>query len=298
MRLLTAIAFLAFLNCSAQDSLVKKPIQIFSSDKAINAQTPETVGAGKMAFKVSHNFGDIAGDFGGLKNFFGLDNTTDVRIGFEVGLTRNFDLIAARSKGASLRQQQWELAMKWRMIEQAENGAPLSVALFVNHVVATNKASTFPNRENSYKGFTERSSNAFQLILAKRFGNFSLQLNPTVVTRGYSISYDQGTMFALGGAMRIPIVQNRVNLLFDYFHPFRKEAVEDSFRINDNIRFYDPLGFGLEFITSGHHFRINFTNATEILENRFIPRTITSWGDGQFRWAFTISRNFRLWLAK
>jgi hypothetical protein len=126
-------------------------------------------------------------------------------------------------------------------------------------------------------------------------GKISLQLNPTVVTRGYSISYDQGTMFALGGAVRVPIIESRLNLLVDYFHPFRSEAVEDSFRINDNIEFHDPLGIGFEFLTSGHAFRLNFTNATEILENRFIPRTITSWGDGQFRWCFTISRNFRLW---
>ncbi|HQV60653.1 MAG TPA: DUF5777 family beta-barrel protein, partial [Chitinophagaceae bacterium] len=62
-----------------------------------------------------------------------------------------------------------------------------------------------------------------------------------------------------------------------------------------NIRFFDPLGVGFEILTSGHIFRLNFTNATEIVENRFIPRTITSWGKGQFRWGFTISRNFTLW---
>jgi hypothetical protein len=105
-------------------------------------------------------------------------------------------------------------------------------------------------------------------------------------------------MFALGGAIRVPVIENRLNLLVDYFHPFRKEAVEDSFRVNENIRFYDPLGVGLEFITSGHHFRLNFVNNTEILENRFIPRTISSWGKGQFRWCFTISRTFTLWREK
>ncbi len=285
---------LTCVQLNAQDSLQKKPIPIFNSEKAINANTPETVGRGKMAFKVTHNFGDIASQFGGLKNFFGLDNSVDVKIGFEIGLGKNFDVIAARCKGASIRQQQWELGMKWKFIEQAVNGAPLSVALFANAVVATNARTSFANRENSYKGVTERLSNVFQLIIAKKIGKVSLQLNPTVVTRGYSVSYDQGTMFAMGGALKVPLVENRLNLLVDYFHPFRKEAVEDSFRIIENIKFYDPLGIGFEFLTSGHSFRLNFTNTTEILENRFIPRTITSWGDGQFRWCFTISRTFRI----
>lgn len=299
MRKLSAIILLfAGIQALAQDSMSKKPIKIFDSEKAINANTPETVGAGKMAFKVTHNFGDIGGKFGGLKNFFGLDNAVDVKIGFEIGLCKNLDLIAARCKGASLRQQQWELGVKWKLLQQEKNGTPVSLALFANAVVATNTASSFPNRENSYHGFTERMSNVFQLILAKKMGKVSAEILPMVVTRGYTISYDQGSMFALGGALRIPLVENRLNLLIDYFHPFRKEAVEDSFKIKDNIEFHDPLGIGFEILTSGHAFRLNFTNASEILENRFIPRTITSWGDGQFRWCFTISRMFRLWKPK
>jgi hypothetical protein len=121
----------------------------------------------------------------------------------------------------------------------------------------------------------------------------SLQLNPTLVTRNYAISYDQKTFFALGGAIRLPL-SARVNLIVDYFAPFRKQAVEDSFRVKNNLRFYNPLGIGFEILTSGHVFHLNFTNATEILENRFIPRTISSWGKGQFRWGFTISRRFSL----
>ena len=288
------------LQLAAQDSKEKKAVQIFSSEKTINANTPETVGKGKMAFKVSHSFGDIAGKAGGIKNFFGLDNSTDVRIGFQVGLGKHFDVIAARAKGAGLQQRSFELGFKYKLMEQLENDPshPLSVALFANTAIATNKASSFPNQDNSYKDFSDRVSNVLQLIIAKKMGKVSLQLNPTFLTRGYAISYDQKSMFALGGAIRLPLVANRLNLIVDYFHPFRREAVEDSFRIKDNIKFSDPLGIGFEIITSGHIFRLNFTNATEILENRFIPRTISSWGKGQFRWGFAISRNFTLWRDK
>jgi hypothetical protein len=125
-----------------------------------------------------------------------------------------------------------------------------------------------------------------------------VELDPTLVTRSYAISYDQKSFFALGGAIRMPLVKNRLNLLVDYFHVFRKEAVEDSFLVNNNLRFYNPLGIGFEILTPGHVFRLNFTNATELLENRFIPRTVSSWGKGQFRWGFTISRNFVIWRGK
>ena len=299
-RILLIAGLTISLHSSSQESKDKKPVQILSSEKTINATTPETVGKGKMAFKVSHNFGDIGGKAGGIKNFFGLDNSTDVRIAFQVGLGEKLDAIVARTKGAGLQQRAIELGLKYKLLEQMENDPShlVSVALYANTAIATNDANSFPNQDNSYKDFSDRVSNILQLIIARKMGKISLQLNPTFLTRGYAISYDQKSMFALGGAIRVPLVENRLNLLVDYFHPFRREAVEDSFKVNDNIEFSDPLGVGFEFITSGHTFRLNFTNNTEILENRFIPRTITSWGKGQFRWAFTISRTFTLWRNK
>lgn len=299
-RILLIAGLTISLHSLSQESKDKKLVQIFSSEKTINATTPETVGKGKMAFKVSHNFGDIGGKAGGIKNFFGLDNSTDVRIAFQVGLGEKLDAIVARTKGAGLQQRAIELGLKYKLLEQMENDPShlVSVALYANTAIATNDANSFPNQDNSYKDFSDRVSNILQLVIARKMRKVSLQLNPTFLTRGYAISYDQKSMFSLGGAIRVPLVENRLNLLVDYFHPFRREAVEDSFKVNDNIEFSDPLGVGFEFITSGHTFRLNFTNNTEILENRFIPRTITSWGKGQFRWAFTISRSFTLWRDK
>ncbi len=297
MKFLLALSAVAFsFQSMAQD---KKPVEIFTSQKVINANTTETVGKGKMEFKVSHNFGDIGGSFGGLKNFFGLDNNTDVRIAFQTGIGKKLDLTFARSKGASLQQKLWEMGLKYQILQQLENDPshPFSLAIYGNAVIASNKTSSFPNQDNSYKGIAERTSNAFQIILARKFGKISLQLNPTLVTRGYSISYDQRTIFAMGGALKIPLTR-RFNFIVDYFHPFRSKSSKDSFLLKDNIRFSDPLGIGLEVVTGRHVFHLNFTNATELLENRFIPRTITSWGRGQFRWGFTISRQFTLWKPK
>lgn len=276
-----------------------RPVEIFSSQKVINANSTEVVPKGKMEFKVMHNFGDIAGSGGGLKNFFGLDNAQDIRIAFEIGVGEKTDVTFARAKGAGQQGRFYEISIKHQLLRQFENdpSRPISLALFMNAAVASNKASAFDNLDHSFRSFSDRLSETFQLIIARKMGKVSLQLNPTLVTRSYSISYDQKTIFALGGALRLPISQ-RVNFIVDYFHPFRSESSRDSFRINNNIKFYDPLGVGFEIITGRHVFHLNFTNATETLENRFIPRTISSWGKGQFRWGFTISRQFTLWKPK
>ncbi|MBM3415110.1 MAG: hypothetical protein FJY20_01425 [Bacteroidetes bacterium] len=287
------------LQLTAQDKKENKTVQVFSSTKTINARTPEVIGKGKLDFNVTHNFGDIGGSNGGIKRFFGLDNAADIRIAFTVGLGEHFDGSIARVKGAGPQQQLYEIGAKYQIMQQRENDPshPLSLAVFGNLVIAASPQNPFPNQDNSYDDLGDRTSNVLQLIIAKKMGKVSVQLNPTFVTRGYAITYDKKSMFALGGAVRLPL-GGRVNLLLDYFHPFRSDASKDSFRINDNIRFYDPLGVGFEILTSGHIFRLNFTNATEILENRYIPRTITSWGKGQFRWGFTISRKFTLWRDK
>lgn len=272
-----------------------KPVQIFSSERAIHANTTELVGKGRMQFLVTHNFDDIAGSRGGIKNFFGLDVTTDVRIGFEIGLGRKLDAIVSRAKAAGNISRIFELGFKYRFLQQTEdNSTPLSLALFVNNALSTMDASPVPTDENYFREFSDRNSQVVQLIVARRFGRVSLQLNPTFLHQGYVIPNDQQNIFALGGVIRFPVGRS-VNLIVDYFHPFRNEQSKDSLFSMKGLKFYDPLGLGVEILTAGHVFLLKFSNAREILENRFIPRTTTNWGDGQFRWCFTISRRFVLW---
>ncbi|MBK5269986.1 MAG: hypothetical protein JJE22_03125, partial [Bacteroidia bacterium] len=216
-----------------------------------------------------------------------------------IGLGKKLDLITARAKGAGPVQNLWQLGLKYLLLQQLENDPthPLSIALFADAVISSQKRSRLDNQENSFTSFTNRWSNVIQLILARKMGKVSLQLNPTYTTRIYSVSYDQDNIFAMGGAIRLPLGKS-LNLVLDYFHPFRNQSSTDSFAVNQNLKFYDPIGIGFEIITPGHIFHLNFTNATEILENRFIPRTTSNWSKGEFRWGFNISRTFVLWREK
>ena len=305
MRSITGFIFLlAGFNALSQDTASineppknKEPdyIWVFSSPKLINANTVEMTPKGILEFKVTHNFGDIAGKFGGIKNFFGLDGATDVRIGFQYGLSKKLNLIAARAKGAGTLKQLYELGLKYRLMQQANDSKhPLSVTIFANTVVSTMKENTVADQENSFDNFSDRLSQTLQLLIARKFGQVSLQVSPTLVNTNYVVPNDDKTIFALGGALRLP-VKGKFSLLLDYFHSFRSQESIDSFKTRD-IKFYDAIGVGVEFLTAGHVFHLNFTNATELLENRFIPRTTTTWGKGQYRWGFTVSRDFdMLW---
>lgn len=289
------------MNAVAQDSTMAPTansapteyLWVFSSPRLINANTVEMIPAGTLEFKVTHNFGDIAGQSGGIKNFFGLDAATDVRIGFQYGISKRFNVIAARAKGAGALRQLYEVGIRYRIAQQANDPRhPLSITLFANTVASTMTKSEIPGEPHSFNDFSDRLSQTAQLLIARKFGLLSLQVSPTFVHTNYVVPYDDKSIFALGGALRIPF-KGKFSLLLDYFHPFRSQASIDSFKTR-GTRFYDALGVGLEFLTAGHVFHLNFTNATEILENRFIPYTTTSWSKGQYRWGFTVSRDFDL----
>ena len=281
------------LDTKAASATEKKPVKVFMAQRLINANTVEVLPQGHLEFKVVHNFGDISGTFGGIKNAYGLDNSTDIKIAFLYGITKNLNVIVSRNKGNGNVLQLWELGFKYKFMQQMENdpSRPLSIAAFVNGVSSSQTASPDSSKENYYRKTSDRQSQTVQLMVARKFGRIlSLQLNPTYVHTNYVVKNDVNHVFALGAAIRVPIYKQFV-FIADYFHPFRSERSADSLRIK-GINFYDILGVGLELVTPGHVFHVNFTNTTSILENRFIPRTTSSWKRGQYRWGFTVARNF------
>jgi Membrane bound beta barrel domain (DUF5777) len=291
-------------------------VKIFNSERLINANTTEIVRKGKMDFKITHNFGDIAGNSGGIKNFFGLDASTDVRIGFHIGLSNRLNLNISHSKGDEqtfrgdsivrdfLVRKLYEVALKYQILRQYEHDPshPIALTLFVNTAISTMSAAKtgaviVPDKPNSFENFSDRMSEVFQVIISKKINKVSIQLNPTLVHYNYVPSYSDNNTFALGGAVRLP-VSNAMAIIVDYFHPFLSDTWKKNYTSLQGVKFYDALGVGLEIITAGHVFHMNFTNTTGILENQFIPYTTSSWGKGQFRWGFNVSRTFVLWREK
>jgi hypothetical protein len=269
-------------------------IATFKSTRIIQGSSTETLKKHELDFRVDHRFGDIGGQFGGTKTFFGMDNSTDIRIAFEYGVTDRLMIGISRSKGSGGLTQLYEGLAKYRLLQQTtDDHMPITVTLSGNTVASGATSSTVKSDASYFDKFSDRVSYTGQVIIGRKFNrNLSLALLPTLVHRNRVPYMDENDVFALGGGGRLKF-SKRMAVLVEYFYPFRSQETKDYFKANGR-QLYNPLSVGLEIETGGHVFHINFTNSTAILENQFIPETTTSWLQGQFRWGFNISRRFSL----
>jgi len=269
-------------------------IATYKSTRIIQGHSPETLKKRELDFRVAHRFGDLGGEYGGSKTFFGLDNSSDIRIAFEYGITDRLMVGIGRTKGSGSLTQLYEGLAKYRLLQQTtDDHIPLSVTLFGNAVVSAMTSSTVISDASYFGKFSDRMSYTAQVIVARKFNsNLSLTLLPTWVHRNRVAYMDENEVFALGAGGRWKF-SKRMGLLVEYFYPLRSQETKNYFKTQGR-ELYNPLAVGLELETGGHVFHISFTNSTAILENQFIPETRSSWLQGQFRWGFNISRRFSL----
>lgn len=283
------------------DSTVSKAYPIiatFKSPQIINSQSNETVHRNDLNFVVTHRFGDIAGSHGGTRNFFGLDQSTDIRIAFTYGVSDRLSIGIGRTKGApngtSTHQKElFDLNVKYRLLQQTtDNRMPVSLTIFGNGVISAMERLPLETSDAAFHRFSDRLSYTAQLIIARKFSKaLSLALLPAYVRRNYVPFGDMNNLYALGIGGRLKI-SARMAVIADHSLSLRTRESKNFFLQQKNFRFYNPLGLGLEMETGGHVFSVIFTNATAILENQFLAGTSTTWTKGQARWGFSISRAF------
>ena len=308
------LLILLFRSAAAQDDLAKlftdstadrQPVAAtFKSDRIVNAQSNETVHRHDLTVNISHLFDDLAGSHGGVKTFFGLDNSTDIKIGIDYGFTDRLMAGISRSKGAAeVRNgnvyfnsltQLWEGKLKYRLLRQTEdNHIPFALTLFANAMLSTRSALEDPSSDIHFQDFSDRWGFMGQIILARKFSrNISFAILPTYVRRNSVAFMDENDLFALGAGGRVKLT-SRTAILFDYFFPFRSKKSKDYFK-QQGVDFYPALSVGWEVETGGHVFHLSFSNATALLENQAIPYTTRSWLKGEFRLGFNIERTFTL----
>lgn len=279
-------------------------IATFKSTQIINGQSNETAHQHDLVFMVMHRFGDIAGANGGVEDFFGLDNSSDILIGFDYGLSDKLSVGLGRVKGApngtsTSQKQIVYLNLKYRLWQQTRDSSmPVSLSLFGNAAVSTMRKLDLITSDAHFTTIGDRMSYVAQVIFARKFNdNLSFSLSPTYVRRNYVPFMDMNNSLALGLGGRMKITK-RMAIIADYFHHFRSGESKDYFINQKSFSFYNPLGVGLEIETGGHVFNMIFTNATAILEQQFISNTSTSWSKGEFRWGFSITRTFTLFQPK
>ena len=264
-------------------------IATFKTTRLINTQTIEQVKHGELDFRISHHFDDIAGKAGGVQTLYGFDNVTDIRLSFDYGITDNWCVGFARSKGAYLHRQILDFSSKYKIISQRKNGGfPLTISAYVIAGLTTMKSSEDIYAVNYFKDkFSHRMNYVGQLIIARKItSGISLELLPTYIHRNYVHYTDKNELFALGIGGRIKFTK-RMGIVFDYYYVF------DKMRTPKN-GYYSPLGIGLEIETGGHVFHILFSNNKGLIESQFLTENHSSWLKGEFRLGFNISRIFNV----
>jgi hypothetical protein len=260
--------------------------KIFSTVHIINGHSTETLEARTWRYVIAHRFGDMAGEAGGIQSFYGLDNAADIRFGFEMGITDNLMIAIGRLKGAGNPFRSiLEGTAKYRFLTQrVDNKIPVSASLATTMFGSYMEASSDPASVTSFPEFAHRLAYGTQLSIARKFHDrFSAALMPTFVYRNLVDEFDQNALFSLGGAASV-MLTNKLGIVAEYFHNFDNEQRSSLFK--------NSLSFGLEWITFGHNFTINVTNARGFGEMQYIALNQSDWLQGQFRLGFTITRTF------
>ena len=275
--ILALLLFPIFSN--AQDDLLEgidtpaknqKVQSAFKALKIINLESTKIASKGDFYFIVAHRFASIKT---GVENGFGLDNAI-TQIKFIKGLANGLSVSAARSELA------YDFALKYMIINQLENGFPITVAGFSS--IAFNntlKPSNFPLMK-----FQDRIIYVQQILASRKFNEkLSLQLAPTVFHENFTtLDTQQNTQFAIGIGGRYKMTK-RLSLNMDYAAHLNRAS---------GSPYRDPLSIGLDLESGGHVFQMHFTSSQGIHEAAYLGNSTGNWATGDVYFGFNLSRVF------
>ncbi len=290
MKIISCFCFLTmFLNMPvlAQDDLLmqlqkdqapvpEKVLATFKGNKIINIQTNETVKKKNLDFRVNHLFGNIGKESGGgIHTLYGFDQSNDIRIALQYGISDKFTAGISRCK----RNENLEGLLKYRVLEQStDDKIPIAISLFGNTTLTTKSGELVDK-------FEHRMTYCAQVIFARRFSShFSFEVVPSYLHSNFVPEDDKNDLISIGAGARYKLTRS-TSVIADYFYtPERKNLFQEHF---------NPIGLGFEIETGGHVFSLMFTNASGILENDFLANTVDDWMKGGVKFSFIISRMFK-----
>lgn len=256
----------------------------FFDTRVINNHSVETLEKGMWDIRIAHRFGDMATP-NSYKTMFGFDNSADIQIGVDYGITDQLMIGLHRNKGAGPFFQMFQGLIKYKIFDQ-QDGKPFTLSANSTAFVTTMDKSS-DSTSISYFGKTAHRFSYFtQLILARNLNDkASIQMNVGLLHRNLVYFDDINTSVSIGGVAKVKVAK-KMSIIGEYNHLFRPTNTING------TEYTDPIGIGVEFKTHAHVFQINFTNSRGMGEAQFIPYTSSKWGNGEFRMGFTISRHF------
>jgi Membrane bound beta barrel domain (DUF5777) len=248
----------------------------FKSTRVINGHSIEFLSPGTMDLRILHRFGLLDQ---GAKNFYGLDQAT-MRLGFDFGILHNLMV----GVGRSTYKKEIDGFIKFAPIMQStgSHSFPLTIS-----GVAGMTLNTLPYADTSITNFfTSRLAYYFQMSFGRKFSEaITLQFTPTMVHNNLvPFETQPNNVYSVGVGGRIKFTK-RMAFTWDYFYLING--------ITEKVN-YNPLALGIDIETGGHVFQLHFSNSTGMNERAFITETTNTWGKGEIRWGFNLSRVFQI----
>ena len=255
---------------------------LFLDTRAVNGHTVKLLDKKVLELRITHRFGEIATNQS-YRSLFGLDNSSDIRIGLEYGLTENFMIGGGRSKGAGPFLELWDGFLKFGIYKNKERSIKVtgSSQLFFTSMPSSNN----PSELTTFNKLTHRLTYHNEILIGfKPTKKVTIQISPGFIYRNLVNYQDNNFLPHISSVARIHLFK-KVSLILEYYANFNTT----EFRKNNYV---NPFGVGIEINTFGHVFLLNFVNSRGIGEGQFLPYTTSKWTQGEFRFGFTIARKF------
>ncbi len=255
----------------------------FKSLKIVNLESTKLAAKGDFYFIVAHRFGFIDK---GFDDFFGLDNA-NTQLKFLYGVNDWLTVHIGRSGF----QETYDLAAKYRLYAQKENGFPVTVVGFNSVAINSElKEEDFPKLQ-----FENRLSYVAQVLISRKFSEkLSLEIAPSVFHENTLRDLlddnnalilpnpQDNTQFAIGLGGRYKLT-NRWSVNVDYAAHLNRSSQSN---------YKNPLSIGVDLETGGHVFQMHFTNAQAMHETGYLGQTVGDWSDGKIAFGFNLVRVF------
>ncbi len=245
----------------------------------INNQTSEVLRKNTLQMEIQHRFGRIDQGFQMNNNFdfFGMFGSSNIRIGFNFGLSERLTIGIGGTKNNNLYNAQW----KYKLIRQTETGGmPISVTYFGNTAINISENSDFGT-------ISKRLSYFHQILISRKFNNkLSLQIAPSIAhfniidsIRHQDISHDNFSV-CFSGKYKFAAV---ASFIFEYAQPLT---------ISESIGTKPDLGVGIEIATRSHAFQLFVGTANAIINQRNIVYNHLDFTKGELHLGFNITRRW------
>jgi hypothetical protein len=254
---------------------------IFKGTRVVSGHSVETNGNGVLQFLIGHRFGRISG---GANELFGLDNAT-IRLGFEYGLTDDFNLIFGRSSF----MKSIDGGVKWRFIRQKRGASPIPItATWVSGLYVTTVPFSEPDRNYP---FSSRLSYHHAVLIARKWNDVvSVQCAPTIVHRNMvPTPEDRNTLWGASFSGSVKLTGSlRGNVEYVGLLPGQITSPVAG----ESVR--NTLSVGVDLETGGHVFQLHLTNSRGMTEPFLMGQSTGQWANGGIHFGFNVSRVFTI----